>query len=115
MSLLDRFIRRPILGTPPKQAYTDERLAELKARAERAAALLRSDAFVAAYQSSLDTIIDEMLALTVTDLDAPSKALRLVAKAQALRELVGDMNRTVNEWELEDRKRQPNRVTRISA
>jgi hypothetical protein len=91
------FVRTRILGSgrgnPPS-------LAAIKTAADDARLFATSDAYVAAYQRALDALVDELLTIDVTKPEDRERAIYLLARAQQHQEIVRELRRAINAYEI---------------
>jgi hypothetical protein len=103
-NLLERFVR-PRFGTDVRPNASEVPLAQLKREADEAAHLLRSDAYVAAYQRTLDKLVTDILTADIGTAEGRERALALIARAQQHQSIAQELSATVNRYTYESTRR----------
>jgi hypothetical protein len=102
--LLDRFAR-PKFGTDVRPNASEVPLDQLKREADDAAQLLRSDAYVAAYQRTLDQLVADILTADLSTSKGRKRALGLIARAQQHQRIAHELSAAVNRYTYESTRR----------
>lgn len=103
-SLLERFAR-PFFGADVRPRSVDVPLDRLRAEASDARTLLESDAYVAAYQRSLDQVITELLGADLSKPEGRDRAIWLISKAQQHQQIAEELAATVHRYNYEQAER----------